>query len=63
MKIQQSGKSTVSNRAERDEVETLHLCGQRQAFGCVLRLPFKGLGSDWMDHLVNISVYERGRQS
>lgn len=24
MKTQQSGKSTVSNRAKRDEVETLH---------------------------------------
>lgn len=44
MKSQQSGKSTVSNRAERDEVERLHLCGQRQAFGCVLRLPFKRSG-------------------
>lgn len=58
MKSQQSGKSTVSNGAERDEVETLHLCGQRQAFGCVLGLPFKGLGSEWMDHLVNFSWYE-----
>lgn len=58
MKSQQCGKSTVSNRVERDEVETLHLCGQRQAFGCVLRLPFKGLGSEWMVHLVNVRWYE-----
>lgn len=40
---------------ERDEDETLHLRGQRQALGCVLRLPFKGLRREGMDHLVNAS--------
>lgn len=58
MKSQQSGKSTGSNSAKRDEVETLHICGQRQAFGGVLRLPFRGLRSEWMDHLVKVSWYE-----
>lgn len=47
----------------RDEEETLHLRGQRQVLGCVLRLPFKRLRREWMDHLVNASWYEWGTQN
>lgn len=62
MKSQQSGKSTVSNRAERDEVETLHLYGQdrRSAVCGVCRLKVWGV-SGWIIWLTSAGMKEADR--
>lgn len=54
---------TAERERERDEEETLHLRGQRQALGRALRLPFKGLRRERMDRPVNAGWYQRGTRN